>query len=299
MTFIRFFIFWLCLVFPLLTLESQAESLDIFDSNQKFSTDFLFDERIPELENLTEQTVGPVLEKFLSHQNKVESEEQSRLMTLGIGYLYLVQKEYDKSLQTLDNGIFGSFVLDDFRLHFMSLALEGLAEQAITRKEFAGALEYLNEAVDLRLKLFKFYPRSPFQDQIPRLLAETDKRLGSLHLQLGNYPASWDRYRRSLMRAFPENDEHKLEILLDLAKTYILAEDFKGSIDIFVYLLTHFPSPETMEAANQFLRNHSQALTQNNFDTGGLQSLIVTFGNQKNRWRDKKAAHQALKPFVR
>jgi len=294
MNFIRFFIFWLCLFFPVLALESQAESLDIFDSNQKFATDFLFDERIPELENLTEQSVGPILEKFLSHQNKVESEEQSRLMTLGIGYLYLVQNDYDKSLQTLENGVFGNFVLDDFRLHFMALALEGLAEQAITRKEFAGALEYLNGAVDLRLKLFKLYPRSPFQDQIPQLLAETDKRLGSVHLQLGDYPASWGRYRRSLIRAFPQNDEHKLEILFDLAKTYILAEDFQGSIDIFVYLLTHFSSPETMAAANQFLRDHSQSLTQNHFDTGGLQSLLVNFGNQKTVGGIKK---RPIKPL--
>jgi len=233
------------LLFPLLPLESRAESLDVFDSNQKFATDFLFKDRIPELENLTEQTVGPVLEKFLKHRNKVESQEQSRLMTLGIGYLYLVQKEYDKSLQTLRNGIFGSFVLEDFQLHFMALALEGLAEQAIINNEHSSALEKLNEAVDLRLKLIELHPLSPFQDQIPRLLAKGDKRLGSVHLQLGDYFASWGHYRRSFMRAFPGNDEHKLEILLELANTYTLAEDFQGSIDIFVYLLTHFPSPET------------------------------------------------------
>jgi len=51
MTFIRFFIFWLCLLFPLLALESQAENLDIFDSNQKFATDFLFKDRIKVIEN--------------------------------------------------------------------------------------------------------------------------------------------------------------------------------------------------------------------------------------------------------
>jgi len=282
------------LLFPLLPLESRAESLDIFDSNQKFATDFLFKDRIPELENLTEQTVGPVLEKFLNHRNKVESQEQSRLMTLGIGYLYLVQKEYDKSLQTLRNGIFGSFVLEDFQLHFMALALEGLAEQAIMNNDHSSALEKLNEAVGLRLKLIELHPLSPFQVQIPRLLAKGDKRLGSVHLQLGDYFASWSRYRRSFMRAFPGNDEHKLEILLELANTYTLAEDFQGSIDIFVYLLTHFPSPETMAAANQFLVEHSQALTQNNFDVGSLQSLIVILEDEKTVGGIKK---RPIKPL--
>jgi len=280
MAFIRFLTFWLCLLLPLLVLESQAQSLDIFDSNQKFAIDFLFKDQIPELENLTDQTASSVLEKFLGHHNKVESREQTRLLTLGIGYLYLVQNEYDTSLQIFKDGDFENFVLDDFRLHFTALALEGLAEQAIANKEYSRALENLNEAVDLRLKIFKLHPLSPFQNQIPQLLAKADKRLGSVHLQLGDYPASWSRYHRSLTRVFPGNDEHKLEILLDLAKAYTLAHDFQGSIDIFVYLLTHFPSPETMAAASQFLNEHSPVLTQNNFDTGGLQSLIVTFGDE-------------------
>jgi len=295
MTFLRFLIFWFILIFPLWVLESQAQSLDIFNSNQKFANGFLFKDQIPELENLTGQTAGPVLENFFSYQNRVESQEQSRLLALGIGYLYLVQKEYDKSLQTLKQGIFENFVLDDFRLHFMSLALEGLAEHAIANKDHASALEALNEAEDLRLTLFKRHPLSPFQDQIPRLLADAEKRLGRVYLQLGDYPASWGRYRRSLMRAIPENDEHKLAIFFDLVQAYTLAQDFQGAIDIFVYLLTHSPSPETMKAAHQYLKEHLQILTQNNFDTAYLQSLMVNFGDEKIVGGRKKRPIKPLK----
>ena len=54
------------------------------------------------------------------------SQEHAMLLKLGIGYLYLAQKEYVKSIQVVMHANFENFFLDDFRLHFMALAFLGI-----------------------------------------------------------------------------------------------------------------------------------------------------------------------------
>ena len=132
-----------------------------------------------------------------------------------MGYLYLNQKYFSKAEEILDKNIFGNFILEDYRLYFRAIALKELGKEILKNKKYTAAVKRLNKSIQILLRIYQSYPDSPFHSNLNQDIAETEHLLGETYFQAMNYKKAWQTYRRALMREFPGNDEHRLEVNLD------------------------------------------------------------------------------------
>ena len=249
----------------------QAKNLDIFKSGAAFPVDFVYlPERITNLETLTPEEIPKVLKQHLQAEGKIKDREKRNLHNLATGFLYLKNGDYAKAVNYLQNKIIGNFILDDFKIDFQAAALQELARQKLGEKKFSRAVEYLHRSIDLRLKIYHSFPASPFYFSLPRDLAETEKLLGDVYFQNMNYKAAWQAYRKALMREFPDNRAHRLQVYLALAKTYESANNLREAVDIYTHLASDFDEPEAGEAVAEFIKKYAKPLREQPLDVGIL-----------------------------
>lgn len=101
----------------------------------------------------------------------MESPTQSNLIHLGISYIYLLQKNHKKAFEILNKEKGEAFILEDFRIYFLTVALRALAEERVQGEDFDQAIEYLKEAIKNQMILFKSFPASLFHEDIPKIMA--------------------------------------------------------------------------------------------------------------------------------
>jgi len=267
---------WLLIFFVFCSLcpAAFAEGLDAFNTGNNFPTDFLFKEGIPNLETLKPDEIEPVLKQFIDTQRQVESKGQNNLVQLGISYLFMAKNEFLKAHEILSRGFSGEFILEDFRIHFLTASLRGLAEDNIKMKKWDLAAKQLEEALSNQLVLFTEFPSSPFHKDVPQVLAEIEIRLGEVYFNQENYSAAWKQYNKALERKYPESANNQLNIYLALARTYEADRSLNEAADIYIYLLNQYPSSKTREEALEFLRNNLEALEKINGNAEKLKQLI-------------------------
>jgi soluble lytic murein transglycosylase-like protein len=260
---IRRSFFILLILLGLCPLPSLADHLDVFATGKTFPVDFLFKEEIPSLKNLGSNDIEPVLQKFMDARDQVESPTQSNLIHLGISYIHLRQKDYKKASEILDEKINEEFVLKDFGVYFLTVALRALAEESVQEEDFDQAIEYLKEAIKNQMILFKRFPSSPFHEDVPSILAQIETQLGDVYFKKGDYPAAWNSYNNALAREYPNHKEAHLKIYTALARTYEAGTDLSEAADIHIYLLNNFPSSQTTRAARIFLEDNQGVMNGN------------------------------------
>lgn len=251
-----------------------ANGLDVFETGKTFPTDFLFKEGIPNLKGLPPEEVDAVLEKFMEARSRVASQAQNNLIHLGIAYIHLSRHEYEKAHEVLTQSISGEFILDDFRIHFMTLTLRKLAEKSSSVGEFDQAIRYLESAFKNQMSLFIDFPSSPFHDEIPRKLVLIEKRMGDIYFKKKEYASAWTRYNNALLREFPGHEQNHLSIYLALAKTYEAGGNLDEAADIYIYLLQHFKSGATKKKALAFLKKNLETLEKANGNARELKRLL-------------------------
>ena len=260
-------------LFPLTT---RAASLDIFETGKPFPVGFLFKEEIPSLKSLATEDIEPVLQKFMDARDQVESQAQSNLIHLGLSYLHLRQKNYNKALEVLNQEITGEFILEDFRVYFMTVVLRALAEESIQADDLDQAVKYLEEALKSQMRLFKNFPSSPFHEDVPKVLAQLEARLGDVYFKKEDYPAAWSNYNSALAREGPSCNCHRKHsrIYSALAQTYEAENNLGEAADIHIYILTNFPSSQSRREALAFLEKNMKSLEETNGNAQRLKDLL-------------------------
>jgi outer membrane protein assembly factor BamD (BamD/ComL family) len=266
--------FILLMLLGLCPLPALADHLDVFGTGKTFPADFLFKDDIPSLKHLSPNEMGAVLQKFVDALDQVESPTQSNLIHLGISYIYLLQKNYKKAFEILNEEISEEFILKDFSVYFLTVALRALAEESVEGKDFDQAIEYLKEAIKNQMILFKSFPSSPFHEDVPQILAQIETQLGDVYFKKEDYRAAWNSYNNALAREYPNSKEAHFKIYSALARTYEAGADLDEATDTHIYLLNNFPSSRVTRAAFTFLENNRRALTAINGNAKRLRQLL-------------------------
>lgn len=296
-------IFFLCLLFIAINVASGlTEPLDIYNSQKHFPTNLVFPEnRIPDLGQLKDEQINENLQGFLSAAKKIQGPGKTNPLYLAIGYLYLKKEDSQNALRYLDQHITGNFILEDYRLQYQAEALNLSGRVKLENKEIAHGMRELNESMDKRMKIFQVYPESPLNSNIQPGLAETEKLLGDAYFYIRNYKAAWRFYRRSLMREFPDSQEHRLKVNLSLAKTYEATGDLRNAVEIYLYLLKNFRESvdDFKIPVEQFLKKNASTLNKMQMDLTPFKALdsfrktdVPVFGTPEKVQEEKPVQYE-------
>ena len=155
-------------------------------------------------------------------------------------------------------------------------------------QNYPRAIKFFKNSEILRLKIFRNYPDSPFHANVSRDLAEIEYLQGEGYFLDLNHKAAWQAFRKSLMRKFPENKDHKIKVTLALAHNYQSAGDLKSAADIYASLLKQKPSLEIKKEAIDFFNIYENKLKSLSADIEGLKTRSPAHSQQKRN--NKKAA---------
>ncbi|GJL78256.1 MAG: hypothetical protein NPINA01_12450 [Nitrospinaceae bacterium] len=282
-----------------------AQSLDIFNTLKPFPPILpVLGENNFDLDRLQEEEIPTTLQHYENTWSNTKSRDEKNLLALAVGYLHYLNKNHQAAGKTLEKNIVGNFILEDFRIHYLALAYKEQGRQELENKKYPLAIDLFKKSEKLRMKIFHSYPDSPFFTDVSRDLAEVEYLLGEGYFQALNYRAAWQAFRRSLMRDFPDHDEHKLKVNLALAKNYQSAGDLKSAADIYASILTNAESSEALEPAYNFFRVYEDRLKKGKIDLKGLKlkppvSPTATDRIDKRRTARKKKKVTYQNPMVR
>jgi len=278
----------------------SAKSLDIFNTLESFPPVLsVLGNKSYELDHLDEKEIPSVLKHYVTAWGNSNSQEEKNLLVLAIGYLHYRNQDYKAAIKYLNKKIVGNFILEDFRINYLSLAFKEQGNRELDNQQYSTSLDLLNRSENLRMILFRSYPDSPFYSNVPRDLAEVEYQLGKSYFLALNYRAAWQAFRRSLMREFPGNEEHKLMVNLSLAENYRSAGDLKGAADVYASILNKTQSEEAKETARIFFRVHSDRLKKINIDLEGLELDLSISSKMNGEARKRPIAQKKNKVIYR
>lgn len=272
MFFFQRIIFFLVLGILLQTSALSAKSLDIFHTSKPFPLTLpTWEGPSVDLDHLNEQDLPAVLKLYEDAEKKAPLQEEKNLLGLAIGHLNYQNGNFEKAAHYLKNKIVGNFILEDFRLNTLAFVLkeQGLVE--LKSQNYSRAIKFFKNSEILRLKIFRNYPDSPFHANVSRDLAEIEYLQGEGYFLDLNHKAAWQAFRKSLMRKFPENKDHKIKVTLALANNYQSAGDLKSAADIYASLLKQKPSLEIKKEAVDFFKIYENKLKSLSADIDGLK----------------------------
>ncbi len=279
------------------TSSLSAESLDIFNTIKPFPpTLSALGEKRFDLGRLGDQDISIVLKHYENAEKKAQSREEKNLLALALGYLNYQNGNHKKAAQYLKNKIIGNFILEDFRLDTLAFVLKEQGQQELKNQNYLPAIKFFKNSEKLRLKIFRYYPDSPFHANVSRDLAEIEYLLGEGYFLALNYKDAWLAFRQSLMRDFPENKEHQLKVNLALAKNYQFAGDIRSAADIFFSLLKNTDSLDVKEVAVNFFKIYENKIKKMGIDLNGLKLDTPPLPNGNKKIRKPHA--QRKKPKV-
>jgi hypothetical protein len=261
MFFIQRIVFLLVLGFLLQTSVLSAKSLDIFHTSKPFPLDLpaLAGESF-DLESLPKDDIPEVLKLYENAENKTRTREEKNLLALAIGHLNFKIERLKISSHYLINKISGNFILEDFRLNTLAFVYKEQGLMELQNQNYLLAIEFFKKSERLRLKIFKFYPDSPFHANVSRDLAEIEYLMGEGYFLGLNYKSAWQAFRRSLMRKFPENADHKIKVTRALANNYQSAGDIESAASIYASLIKQNPSLEIKKETIDFFNIYENKL---------------------------------------
>jgi soluble lytic murein transglycosylase-like protein/outer membrane protein assembly factor BamD (BamD/ComL family) len=284
-SFLRLFLILFLAVF-FQTGNASGKSLDIFNTLEAPPVLSSLRDKSFDLSRIEEKEIPLVLKYYVPAWVKSKTQEEKNLLALAIGYLHYLDQNYKGAIKYFDQKIVGNFILEDFRIHYLSLALRARGIQELANQQNLVALDFFKRSEKLRRIIFRSYPDSPFYSSVTRDLAEVEYQLGTAYSQVLNYRAAWQAFRRSLMRQFQDNEEHKLKVNLSLAENYRSAGDLKSAADVYASILNNTKSQEAKVAALNFFRVHIDRLKEINIDLEGLEidtSISSKMNGQANR----------------
>lgn len=261
MFFFQRIVFFLILGILLPSTGLSAKSLDIFHTSKSFPLTLpTLEGQSVDLDHLNEQDLPTVLKRYEDAEKKAHLQEEKNLLGLAIGHLHYQSGNFEKAAHYLRNKIVGNFILEDFRLNTLAFVLreQGLVE--LKSQNYPQAIKFFKNSEVLRLKIFRNYPDSPFHANVSRDLAEIEYLQGEGYLLELNHKAAWQALRKSLMRKFPDNKDHKIKVTLELAKNYQSAGDLKSAADVYASLLKQNPSVEIKKEAVDFFKIYGHKL---------------------------------------
>lgn len=252
--------------------DLSAESLDIFETRKPFPlTLSALGDRNFDLARLKGEEIAVALNQYKIAEKQAASSEEKNLLGLAIGYLHYQNGNFSNAAQYLKTKIVGNFILEDFRLNTLAFILKDQGLQQLQSQNYPKAINSLKISEEIRINLFKNYPGSPFHANVSRDLAEIEYLLGEGYFLALNHKAAWQAYRRSLMRDFPDNAEHKTKVNLALANNYQSAGDLRNAADIYASLLKGNPSLDVKQSAIDFFRVYEIKLKNSGIDIKDLQ----------------------------
>jgi tetratricopeptide (TPR) repeat protein len=267
MFFFQRIVFFLALWILFQASVLSAGSLDIFHTSKPFPLTLpALDGQRFDLDHLNQQEFPVVLKHYENAERKARSREEKNLLGLAIGHLHYQIGNHKKASHYLRNKIVGNFILEDFRLNTLAFVLKKQGLLELNNQNYPLAIEFFKKSEQLRLKIFRYYPDSPFHANVSRDLAEIEYLLGEGYFLALNHKAAWQAFRRSMMRDFSENKEHKLKVTLALANNYQSAGDLKSAADIYASLLKNNPSMEIKKEAANFFKINEKNLEQLGID---------------------------------
>lgn len=261
MFFIQRIVYLLVLGFLLQTSVLSAKPLDTFQTSKPFPLILpALDGKNFDLDTLPKERFPEVLKLYENAEKNSRLREEKNLLALAIGHLNFKMGRLKKASQILKNKITGNFILEDFRLNTLAFVHkeQGLIE--LKNQHYLLALESFKQSELLRLKIFKYYPDSPFHSQVPQDLAEIEYLMGEGYFLTLNYEAARKAFRRSLMRSFPGNADHKIKVNRALANNYQYAGDIESAADIYASLIKLNPSLEIKKEAFDFFNIYENSL---------------------------------------
>jgi len=261
MFFFQRIVFFLALGILLQTSVLSAKSLDIFHTSKPFPLTLpTLEGQSVDLDHLNEQDIPVVLKLYEDAEKKALLQEEKNLLGLAIGHLHYKNGNFKKAAYYLKTKIVGNFILEDFRLNTLAFVLreQGLVE--LKDQNYPQANQFFKNSEILRLKIFRNYPDSPFHANVSRDLAEIEYLLGEGYYLDLNHKAAWQAFRRSLMRKFPGNEEHKIKVARALANNYQSAGDLTSAADIYASLLKQNASLEIKKEAVDFFKIYENKL---------------------------------------
>lgn len=263
----------------------SAKSLDIFNTLKPFPPTLpALKEQQFALGTLQDEEILHTLSQYTQAWEKTKSRDEKNLLALAAGYLHYRNQNFKSAAQFLKNKIAGNFILEDFRIHYLALVLRDQGLQELENLRSSAAINSFKDSEQLRMKIFKSYPASPFH--VPRDLAEIEHLLGKAYFQASNYKTAWRVFRRSLMRHFPGNEEHKIRVNLSLALNYQSAGDLQNAADIYASLFHKSRSLEARETARNFFKIHEDRLKEGLIDLDGLIIDELVSSESKNQGRE-------------
>ena len=259
-----------------------GDQLDVFQSGKPFPVEFFFKtDNWVRLEDLSKEQIGIILPVYLAFEKKEKKRAHRNLLNLAIGRLFLILGESGKAEKWLDKNIFGNFALEDYRLYFRFIALRNIAVKKLNEKKNITAVKAFRKSIQLLLRIHQSFPESPFMENLERDLAEVEFYLGKTYFQAMNYKAAWRSYRKSLMREFKDNLDHRLRTYLAIAKTYEAKGDIREAVDIYTLLLSRKYDERVIDAVDRFLMKFKSTIREKNIS---LNKMIF--------WRKSKLIHK-------
>ena len=270
----------------------SADQLDIFNSAKPFPVDFLVkSKRLIQLDGLTKKQAIRILPFYLTSKKKIDNPDYNNILNLSIGYLYLKIGEPENAEFWLKNKILGNFVLEDYRLFFRSIALEAIGTNHLNNNKYISSIKAYRKSIKLLLRIHHSFPESPFIENIDRIIAEAEEKLGNAYVRSMNYKAAWRSYRSSLMRIFDDNNGHQLRVRLALASVYEASGNLKESSDMYAFLLPFAEDEKIKVTIKSFIEKYKHKIKEKNIS---LNKLIAWNNNLSRNQRPLKKIHKDI-----
>jgi len=217
---------------------------------------------IMDLDNLSQDQVQRTLSNYLEAHAKASGGDDKNLLALGIAHLRLKSGEFACVPAYIDKNIGQDFILRDHAQQLKATTLQSLARVDFGNNNFAQALQRQSESIQLWWEIYRHIPESPWLDDVLREIALGEKMLGDIHFENSNFAAAITAYRKSLLRNFPDNEEHQKQTQLGLAKANESAGHLRAAADHYAYIANKWGTPKIRQIVDQFVDAHRNALEQ-------------------------------------
>ncbi|MFQ5482645.1 MAG: tol-pal system YbgF family protein, partial [Nitrospinaceae bacterium] len=249
--------------------------LDIFQARKPFPIGWLAPGGFQDLETLSSGKQREVLAQLDRAGKKRKFRKQRNLIHLTAGRLEALLNEPLASCHRLKYSIVGNFILEDYRLHFLSQCEIALAEKDSAGDKPNHSLSHLRRALQYKMALFKSYPSSPFSHDLADELARVERLAGKANLESGNLKRAWQTYRKALMRTTAGPPDMAIDATLGLAQVYEKAGNYADAIDLHLFLSRNHPTATVREAASGFVERMEQTTGQTKRALDGLDKLAA------------------------
>ncbi len=267
-------------VFLLITVSVKnvtAKPLDSYDTDTPFPINFLFRDKIPNIENQTKNNFNKLLGQFEKSDIQTESKEQYRLIQLGRGYILFKQNKYVEAYNVLKNGIKDDFILDDYRFFYLTETLHQQAISQFKENNYSQAISLMEERIAILFKILNQYPESQFNAEMNSKITEQEMLLGQTNLKMGNHDRAWFYIRRAMLRSNENDPKYLKELTYNLLESFKAVKDYESVIQIYHFLINKYPSKKIIRKAKVYFKEKEKDFEKQGVEYKKLENLIYSY----------------------